>query len=40
MKLQFISEKELEKINLIFTLMNELSDFFKRELHLKNDEKI
>ena len=26
MKLQFIFEKELEKINLIFALMNELSD--------------
>ena len=35
MALQFIFEKELEKINLIFTLMNELSDFFKRKLHPK-----
>ena len=26
MKLQFIFEKELEKINFIFTLMNELLD--------------
>ena len=29
MKLQFISEKELEKINFIFTLMNELLDSSK-----------
>ena len=29
MKLQFIFEKELEKINFIFTLMNELSDSSK-----------
>ena len=29
MMLQFISEKELEKINFIFTLMNELSDSSK-----------
>ena len=29
MKLQFIFEKELEKINLIFALMNELSDSLK-----------
>ena len=29
MKLQFIFEKELEKINFIFTLMNELSDSLK-----------
>ena len=26
MKLQFISEQELEKINLIFTLINQISD--------------
>ena len=26
MTLQFISEKELEKINFIFTLMNQISD--------------
>ena len=26
MKLQFIFEKELEKINLIFALMNQISD--------------
>ena len=26
MKLQFIFEKELEKINLIFALMNQMSD--------------
>ena len=29
MKLQFIFEKELEKINFIFALMNELSDSSK-----------
>ena len=29
MKLQFISEQELEKINLIFALMNELPDSSK-----------
>ena len=29
MKLQFISEQELEKINLIFALINELSDSLK-----------
>ena len=29
MKLQFIFEKELEKINLIFALMNELPDSSK-----------
>ena len=29
MKLQFISEQELEKINLIFTLIKELSDSSK-----------
>ena len=29
MKLQFISEQELEKINFIFTLMNELLDSSK-----------
>lgn len=29
MKLQFITEKELEKINFIFTLMNEISDSSK-----------
>ena len=29
MALQFISEKGLEKINFIFTLMNELSDSSK-----------
>ena len=27
MKLQFISEQELEKINLIFALMNQISDY-------------
>ena len=29
MKLQFISEKELEKINFIFTLMNQISDSYQ-----------
>ena len=29
MKLQFISEQELEKINLIFTLMNQISDSYQ-----------
>ena len=31
MTLQFISKKELEKINLIFALMNELSDSLQNE---------
>ena len=29
MTLQFISEKELEKINFIFTLMNQMPDSFQ-----------
>ena len=29
MTLQFISEKELEKINFIFTLMNQISDSYQ-----------
>ncbi|WP_406602291.1 hypothetical protein ACJA29_02240 [Metamycoplasma sualvi] len=29
MKLQFISEQELEKINFIFTLMNQISDSYQ-----------
>ena len=29
MKLQFISEQELEKINFIFTLMNQISNSSK-----------
>ena len=29
MTLQFISEKELEKINLIFALMNQISDSYQ-----------
>ena len=40
MTLQFISEKELEKINFIFTLMNELSDSSKENYIPKIMEKI
>ena len=29
MTLQFISEKELEKINFMFTLMNQISDSYQ-----------
>ena len=35
MKLQFISEKELEKINLIFALMNQISDSSQENFILK-----
>ena len=31
MTLQFISEKELEKINLFFALMNQISDSLQNE---------
>ena len=34
MKLQFIFEKELEKINLIFALMNQISDDEKIWIHI------
>ena len=40
MTLQFISEKELEKINFIFTLMNELLDSSKENYIPKIMEKI
>ena len=40
MTIQFISEKELEKINFMFTLMNQISDslkenFIQKVNHLK-----
>ena len=34
MKLQFIFEKELEKINLIFALMNQISD--SSQVHMEH----
>ena len=38
--LQFISEKELEKINLIFALMNQISDSSQENFIPKIMEKI
>ena len=35
MKLQFISEQELEKNNLIFALINQISNFLKENLFKK-----
>ena len=40
MTLQFISEKELEKINFIFTLMNQISDSYQENFIPKIMEKI
>ena len=41
MKLQFISEQELEKINFIFTLMNQIYDSYQEnfiiKIYLKNN---
>ena len=34
MTLQFISKKELEKINLIFALMNQISDSLQNEKNI------